>query len=156
MVSCRTYDVVLAIIRFRRAPDLRRLECFWSARRPYWQSLVFSLRCLDPAIVQTVAARLSSITNLKDGTVQWRTSDFLLALQAWALKPIVGYGPGTWGTVAYGYVGKTAVTSPRNIITAWLFERGLVGALLAIGFYKLFIERALRAYRWYPLASVKR
>ncbi len=148
--------VVLAIIRFRRALDLRRLAIFLVGSAAVLVALVAIgglLALWKPEITQALVGRLSSFTNLNGGTLHWRTSDFLLALQAWALKPIIGYGPGTWGAVAYGFVGKTAVTSPRNIITAWLFERGLVGALLAIGFYKLFVERAIKAYRSSPVGQ---
>lgn len=142
--------VLLAIIGFRRAPDLPRIGIIVVGVAIVAVAAGGLLVWLNPAIAQTIAGRLTSFTNLNGGTLHWRTSDFLLALQAWALRPVIGYGPGTWGTIAYGVVGKTAVTSPRNIFTAWLYERGLVGALLAVGFYKLYIERAINAYRAEP------
>lgn len=142
--------VVLAFIRFPRAPDLRRLGALLVGGVVMLAAAGSVLAFLNPAIAHAIVLRLDSITNLNDGTLQWRGSDFLLALQAWALKPISGYGPGTWGAVAYGYIGRTAAVAPRNIVTAWLVERGLVGALLAIGFYKLLVERAIRAYQLAP------
>jgi hypothetical protein len=144
--------VVIVIIRFYRAPDLdlRRVGAVLAGACVTLAAAAGLVALLSPTITQVIMVRLNSFTNLNGGTLHWRTSDFLLALQIWALKPVVGYGPGTWGAAAYGFVGKAAVTSPRNIFTAWLFERGLVGALLAIGFYKLFIERAMRAYRFAP------
>ena len=137
---------VLAVIRFRRRSDLWRLGARLAIGGVALAAVGGVVAALIPAVLHAILTRLGSFTNLNGGTLHWRTTDFLLALQAWSLKPIVGYGPGTWGAAAYGFVGPSSLTSPRNIFTAWLFERGLVGALLAIGFYKLIVERAIRAY----------
>lgn len=139
--------VVLALIRFGRAPDPRRVGALLVGGAVVLAAVSSLLAFWNPAILQALVGRLSTITNLNDGTLHWRTSDLLLALQFWTLKPVLGYGPGTWGAAAYGFVGRTAAVAPRNILTAWLFERGLVGALLAIGFYKLLAERAIRSYQ---------
>ena len=148
--------LALAVIRFRgvihlrRAPDLWRMGLWLAGGVVALVGVGGIVALLVPAASNAILGRLTSFTNLNGGTLHWRTSDFALALQIWALKPVTGYGPGTWGAAAYGFVGSTAVTAPRNIITAWLFERGLVGALLIVGFYKLFAERAIRAYRFAP------
>jgi O-antigen ligase len=140
--------LILAVIRFTRAPDRWRIAASVVGGTVALAAVGGAVLALwSPAISQALVARLSSITNLNDGTLHWRASDFLLALQFWTLKPVLGYGPGTWGAAAYGFVGKTAVVAPRNLLTAWLFERGLVGALLAIGFYKLLAQRAITAYQ---------
>lgn len=148
--------LVLALIRFRgvihfrRAPDLWRMGLWLAGGVVALVAVGGVVALLVPTASNAILGRIASFTNLNGGTLHWRTSDFVLALQVWMLKPVIGYGPGTWGAAAYGFVGRTAATAPRNIITAWLFERGLVGALLIVGFYKLFAERAIRAYRFAP------
>ena len=137
---------LLAVIRLRRRSDLWRLGGRLALGAVALAAVGAVVAAFIPSVLHAILKRLGSFTNLNGGTLHWRTTDFLLALQAWSLKPIVGYGPGTWGAAAYGFVGPSSLTSPRNIFTAWLFERGLIGALLAIGFYKLFVERAIKAY----------
>jgi O-antigen ligase len=138
---------MLAITRVGQALDRRRLGALLAGGTAVLAAIGGIVALWSPSILRAVMARVSTLTNLNDGTFLWRTNDLLLALQIWSLKPVLGYGPGTWGAAAYGLTGRTAAIAPRNLLTAWLFERGLVGALLAIGFYKLLAERAIRAYQ---------
>jgi O-antigen ligase len=139
---------VLAAVRFgRAAADLPRAVLALAGAAALLMTIGGALYAWNPSMLQTIASRLATFTNPSDGTINWRTNDLMLALQAWLTKPVTGYGPGTWGTTVYGFAGRNAAVAPRNIIAAWLFERGLVGALLAIGFYKLLTQHAANAYR---------
>lgn len=116
-----------------------------------------------PKLTDAFTQRLQDTVNpLVEGAAQDRVKDIMRSLEEFREHPWIGNGVGTWGYYV-AREGREARTPPRNLVTAWLFEKGILGAVIGAALHLAIIIRTavalryadpqLRMYIWAPFVG---
>jgi hypothetical protein len=112
-------------------------------------TLLAAVYLLAPHAYVAMAERVGvgqALSPTSQATARSRLADFYLSLNAWRAHPLFGSGLGGWGATAYGLSGRDARVPPRDIFLSWLYEKGLVGSVIALWMYGAVGWYALRQY----------
>ncbi len=116
-----------------------------------------------PKLTDAFTQRLQdTVSPLAEGAAQDRVKDIMRSLEEFREHPWIGNGVGTWGYYV-AREGREARTPPRNLVTAWLFEKGILGAVIGVALHLAIIIRTavalryadpqLRMYIWAPFVG---
>lgn len=110
-------------------------------------ALVGQIYLQSPESAAALAQRAQdTVKPMQEEAARARVSEMALSLEAFLDHPLIGNGVGSWG-VHLGRVGADVRTAPRNVFLAWLYEKGILGALAGVAFLFVLVSRGLSATR---------
>ncbi|MGQ9862756.1 MAG: O-antigen ligase family protein [Thiobacillaceae bacterium] len=102
---------------------------------------------VSPTLTGAFVQRLRDTVNpLAEGAARDRLYEILLSIETFREHLWVGNGVGTWGYYI-GREGRDVRTPPRNLVAAWFFEKGVVGAVIGFVVHLAIIGRTALALR---------
>jgi O-antigen ligase len=69
------------------------------------------------------------------------------SIEVFREHPWIGNGVGTWGYYV-AREGRDVLTPPRNLVTAWLFEKGILGAVIGAILHLAIVARTAVGLRY--------